>query len=335
MSPAVRSLIALIIGGLFICSAVDVSHARGKKKRKGAASGTVTPTSLSASKLVEDAVMARGMADFEGSLAKLDTALKLTRDRALLARIHVLRGANLLDMDRKKDARAAMISALDNDPGVEAAAEMKTAVRNLLSETRMGASGKLEVRSNMAARVSVDGKAVGKTPYTAESPIGAHKVVVEAGGVSETHTAVVYPNRTAKLEVTLKAPAQEKKDQKKKEGGGRLWTWVVGGVGLAAAGAGIGLWFWGDSEVSDFEQRRDAGASTEELDELESGIRTKEAAAYALWGTAGALGIAAVVLFFLEPGFGEKEKSSASVWESLTVTPVTGQTTGLMLQGSF
>ena len=334
MSPAVRSLFTLFIGALFLCSAVDGASARGNKKRKKAAPGTGTPAGLSASKLLDEAVMARGMADFEGSLAKLDKAIKLTKDRAESARIHVLRGANLLDMDRKKDARAAMVSALGQDPGVEASSEMKTAVRNLLSKVRAEASGKLEVTSSKPGTVTVDGKVVGKTPYTAASPIGSHKVAVKAGGISKAKTVMVYPDRTARVKVSFyKAPVKKKGEEKKE--GGRLWTWVAGGVGLAAAGAGIGVWFWANSEVPNFEERRDAGADTDELDELESSIRTKEAAAYALWGTAGALGIAAVVLFILEPGFGKEEKAAASVLDSLSVTPVTGQTNGLMLRGSF
>ncbi len=318
---------------------------KAKKAKSGRASGKTakkikpakakTPT---AKALVDEAIMGRGMADFEGSMGKLTRALKLTKNPGMLARIRLYMGANFLDMDKKDEARAAFLGALDHDPTLEAPSDMKTAVRNMFAEIQKGARGTLAVQANLQARVSVDGKEVGKTPYEASVPIGSHLVQLESPrGTKKEQSVVVYPQRRVTVKMNLKQPRAREKTKKK--GGGRIWTWVVGATAVAAAGAGLGVWLWADSDFSAWEEAKDGPAPDEaHLLDLEDGIRTKETAAYALFGTAGALAITSVVLFFLEPGLGGGEKpkaASASFWQRIKVEPVAGQTTGLRLRGSF
>ena len=107
---------------------------------------------------------------------------------------------------------------------------------------------------------------------------------------------------------------------------------------MAAAGAGLGVWLWADADFGEWEDLQTGpNLDAARLTELEDGIRTKEIASYALWGTAGALAVTSVVLFILEPGFGaeKQQAATASVWDRMTLTPVAGQAPGLMLQGTY
>ena len=351
-----RSFVILVLGAIFLFSSVDLAMAapskggrKSRKSRKGQApkapgekkkspgEEAVTSPKLSVDKLLEEAIMRRGLADFEGSQGRLEQALKLSKVPAELAKIHLLMGANYLDMDKEDKAQAAMLAALGRDPSVQAAAEMKTAVRNLLARFRKAASGTLMVQANLPARVGIDGKDAGNTPYTAKLPIGSHQVTLRGpGGVKQEHEIVVYPDRTAKLKVRLKAPVAKKRASEKK--GGRLFTWIVGATAVAAAGAGLGVWLWADADFGEWEDLQTGpNLDAARLTELEDGIRTKEIASYALWGTAGALAVTSVVLFMLEPGFGaeKQQAATASVWDRMTLTPVAGQAPGLMLQGTY
>jgi hypothetical protein len=72
---------------------------------------------------------------------------------------------------------------------------------------------------------------------------------------------------------------------------GRVWTWVTGGVGLAALGGAIA------TNVV-YEDERSSGSSDEEL----SGL---QAASTALYIAGGALLVTSVILFFVEGGEGQ------------------------------
>lgn len=339
MFPVGRSLVAPLLCAIFLLTSVDVALAAPGKASKSAPAAkheTVTPANLSADKLLEEAIMGRGLADFEGSQRKLEQALKLSKVPAQRARIHLLMGANYLDMGKDPRARDAMLAALGLDPDIKASTEMKTAVKNLLSRIRKVARGSLKVHATPTAAVEIDGKTAGKTPYTAKLTIGSHRITLTGpGGVKEERAVVVYPARTATLKVKFKVARKEAKHAGKR---GRLWTWIVGATAVAVAGAGLGTWLWADSDYSAW-QAEDVKPAADQarLDELADGIRTKEIASYALWGTAGALAVTSVVLFIMEPGMGagKQERASASLWDRLSITPVAGQATGLLLQGSF
>ncbi len=342
-----RFLVALIAGCLIMAAPPHVPADAGKKSkksrkikksRKGKKSKKApapAPKKKTAEELLNEAVMRRGLADFEGSMKLLEQALEATKVPGELARIRLLIGANFLDMEKKAEARAAMLGALKHDPTLQAPEDMKTAVRSLYAQLRKDARGTLAVTSNLQARVKVNGKKVGKTPYEAAVPVGSHLVQLEGpGGSKRQQSVVVYPDRKVTVKLKLKGRRATKKPKKDAEGG-RLWTWVVGATAVAAAGVGLGMWLWADAKHSTWEDEQAAGTADDaRLDELEDGIRTREYAAYGLWGAAGVLAGTAVALFFLEGGK-KQERRGASLWEGLTVTPVTGQASGLVLRGTF
>jgi hypothetical protein len=80
---------------------------------------------------------------------------------------------------------------------------------------------------------------------------------------------------------------------------GRVFTWVAGGVAVAAAGLGAGLGVAASGTASSI---RDgtvrSGPENQQLGQSAQGLATGANVSYAV---AGAAAVAAVVLFFVEP----------------------------------
>jgi len=101
--------------------------------------------------------------------------------------------------------------------------------------------GELEVASEPTAQLSVDGRAIGATPWRGPMAAGHHVVTLEAGGARIERDVTVEPGRTAKLSVKLDV-ALPPVPPARAHGRFYVVKWVALAAGIAAAGAGAGLW---------------------------------------------------------------------------------------------
>jgi len=283
---------------------------------------------------LEEAEMKYNMADFEGALKILDNCLKQVSAPAPRACVHAARGFNLAELRRLSAARKAFREAIRLDIGAcgcSRAYKEELIVGCRAQQAKM--KGTLLVRCNRpGAEVLIDGVSKGKAPITVTLPIGSYLVTVLAPD-GKRRTQKVHLPDGRKLRVTLRLPTIDDKPGEDR----RLWTWVAGGLAVAAAGAATGVWFAGDSQHSDWQDiaiREKTRALTtneeQELADLQSAVEQKEVAAYALWGVAGAAAAAAVTLFFMERrGKNETPVSRASL------SPVFGGVNGLVARVEF
>ena len=219
-------------------------------------------------------------------------------------------------------------------PGAEDRADVERAVSSL--ESRLAATGVQQVlvySQPPGAEVLVDGQSRGRTPFSIVLPHGTHVVsLVKAGYETVTREVALAPDRSLQLDLTLvkgasappppvAAPAavaspppspattqappaatQPAPAPKPVERGGKVWTWVAGGVAVAAAGAGV-LYGVQAQEASD--QLVNAGQPLPpgEAQRLYDEAKWKSKTANILFGVAGVAGAAGVTLFFLEGSF--------------------------------
>lgn len=177
------------------------------------------------------------------------------------------------------------------------------------------------------AKILVDGKDLGPSPASVELTAGSHELVVTAEGMDKVQRTITTTlTRATEMTITLQAAGSTpplvsdapKKDPDTKvsdpgpppppppvvtvpteKKGGRLFTYVAGGVAVAALGAGIGM---GVAAEGNAKQLRETPAPlppgrATELANSANGLATGANVAYA---TAGAALVAAVILFFVE-----------------------------------
>jgi hypothetical protein len=176
------------------------------------------------------------------------------------------------------------------------------------------------------AKILVDGKDLGPSPASVELTAGTHELLVTADGMDKVQRNITTTlTRATEMTITLQAGGSTpvlvsdapKKDTETKvsdpgpppppppvvtvptEKGGRLLTYVAGGVAVAALGAGIGM---GVAAEGNAKQLRDTAmpldkAEADRLAGTATGLATGANVAY---GTAGAALVVAVILFFVE-----------------------------------
>lgn len=115
--------------------------------------------------------------------------------------------------------------------------------------------------------------------------------------------------------------------------GRRLWTWVAGGAALAAAVTGAILAGVVQSQVDEWDEISDPKDAR--LDELEASIPRNAIARNVMLGTAGALAITAVVLFFVEGRPAAQEQRQQTAASSPMLMPAVGSAPGLLLRVRF
>jgi len=263
--------------------------------------------------------MQYGMADFEGALAKLKQADKMEVGPALRAQIRIYLGAAYLDLGQVKKARRFLRSALDYDPAVELPEDFKTAQKKLFHKIKSRLRGTLAVTASGVAKVRVDNKVLGRTPFRCKLPIGSHRVAVQGPqGAWITEEVLLIPGRVATVRASVEPlrsvrgeqpaavlgdrPLTVDRTPTSKQGG--VWTWILAGSAAALGGAGRGLWLSADADHGEWTRLQDPPQQpvkdAQRLEELEDSIRTKETASWALFGVAGGLAVTAVALFFIE-----------------------------------
>lgn len=114
----------------------------------------------------------------ELSVERLEQARALARRPALLGRIHLWLGVSRSVMGQKRAARGDFASALEHDPDLRlAAGKFRSDTIRLFEAVRGKLRGTLRV-VGPDAKVILDGKEVGPTPYEAQIDIGTHQVEV-------------------------------------------------------------------------------------------------------------------------------------------------------------
>lgn len=176
------------------------------------------------------------------------------------------------------------------------------------------------------AKIVVDGKDLGPSPASVELSAGTHALVVTAEGMDKVERNITTTlTRATEMTITLQAAGSTpplasdapKKDPDTKVGDpgpppppppvvtaptekkGRLFTYVAGGVAVAALGAGIGM---GVAAEGNAKTLREATTplppgQADALANSANGLATGANVAYA---TAGAALVTAVILFFVE-----------------------------------
>ncbi len=99
--------------------------------------------------------------------------------------------------------------------------------------------GRLEVSARPAATLTVDGQAVGTTPWAGELAAGDHVVALESAGARVERDVSVAPGGTARVDVELAQPAPLPPPRHNRALAPIKWTAFV--AGLAAVGAGAAL----------------------------------------------------------------------------------------------
>lgn len=218
-------------------------------------------------------------------------------------------------------------------PGAEDRDTVQRAISNL--EARLAATGVQQIlvySEPSGAEVLVDGQSRGRTPFSIVLPHGTHVVsLVKAGYETVTREVALAPDRSLQLDLALvkgpsappppvalpPPPAAAKPDltpsppppavvaggePKKAARGGKLWTWVAGGVAVAAAGAGV-LYGMQAQDASDKLVKASQPLTQGEAQKLYDEAKSKSKTANILYGVAGVAGAAGVTLFFLEGSF--------------------------------
>lgn len=266
----------------------------------------------------------------KGELGKTRELLKRagvsTKDGQLLGQIHLLAGLAWASENRSQRAKAAFRRALGHNPSLELDAKRyKPAFVTLFEQVRRATVGKLEVDANGAtSTLMIDGREVGKTPYSGFLLSGLHQLVlVSSSGTQQRSSVTIEAGKITRLLLQAgptsmvaakprKTPAEP--PRRGKEGRSRLWTWVAAGAAVAGAGLAIGLGLAakadqdeacgllagggacdGRSALVDPSQR-------ERYEALNARMDDKALASTIAWAGAGALAVTAVVLFFFEDG---------------------------------
>jgi hypothetical protein len=144
-------------------------------------------------------------------------------------------GLSLYDAAQKRSIAEAVIRCSSCTPD-----RLRASVRAACAQLRTSAiaPGALEVAtSGGVARLSVDGAAMGPTPWHGPLAAGDHVVVLEANGARVERDVSIAPGQTARLDVPLQAERSAPPVARF-----RVVKWITLAAGLAAAGAGAGVW---------------------------------------------------------------------------------------------
>jgi tetratricopeptide (TPR) repeat protein len=225
---------------------------------------------------------------------------------------------------------------LRREPGASDGAQIAKRIEELEDRLRQRGVQQVTILSNPAgATLSVDGRAVGITPWTGEVLPGNHGVELSLRGYASTLGQFeLSSHRAAELEFQLE-PAEQKSAPEPLEANEpaplnpapppaasagepriepppqstflRVLPWATLGTGaLALAGAG----YFELSSASDEDRARRASTQREALAAIDS-MNSSQLAARVLVGVGGALAVTGGVLLWLNPGTTEKPSQVA------------------------
>jgi len=188
------------------------------------------------------------------------------------------------------------------------------------------------------AQVFIDSRAVGNTPLPAPVmvDVGEHEILVKHDG-AEVHREVVKVAGGDEVTVRWMMPRPADRPQEGVAGApasdgkrDRLWTWISLGVAGAAGIAGGALGGVALSSKKDIEADCVDGHCPSDMTDDRDRVKNLALAADVMYGVAGAAAVAAVVLFFVEPGLGDEREATVAA------APAVGNgSVGLSISGRF
>lgn len=156
---------------------------------------------------VQEAVVNYNIGKFDTSLAALKRLVKKIREPSLRGQAYLYLGLNYGVTKKQKRAEAAFRKALLANPALKLdPSRTKESVLALFEKVREGLLGEIEISSDReGARVTIDGKDVGKAPLQHTLKVGKHLVEVNsADGQYSWQTIVLVADKsTATLKATL------------------------------------------------------------------------------------------------------------------------------------
>lgn len=308
------------------------------------------PGSAQAGDLLQDGVGLFSTGEYEASITSLERAKDQTTDKKRLGQIMLYIGLGHQLLGAKQAAKDALAEALAHDPDLSLdPRRFKRELLELLSMTR-GSLALLIVISDVGrAEVHIDGKRIGSTPLRTYIPAEKYKLEVKRGearfsavlSLSAGQRKKVVAELTATAPQPVSDPAPSRAEGPSFWGRPRLWTWVAAGAAVVSAGVAIGLFAsaqssW-DGAASNYAAETNPTKKEElrlELDRLKPSIEGRLLGSNVMWGIAGGLVVASVVLLFLE-GAPEAKQRETALRGRLLLVPVLGDSAGLSMQVRF
>lgn len=219
-------------------------------------------------------------------------------------------------LGRLPEAIAALRQYLDENPDADDRPQVETRIENL--QVRVDAT-RIALRANEdGASVLVDGAAVGTTPLAEAIRVtpGAHELRVEKEGFRAFSLRVTVPvGEEVAAEATLVSEAAPASGQPATAApaaseGPRLYTWVAAGVAGAAAIAGGAFGFLALGRRDD--ANAEATGDRPTYDDARSSAETFALVADVSFGVAVVAAGTAIVLFTVEPGWGEDAQAAVA-----------------------
>ncbi|MCB9535115.1 MAG: PEGA domain-containing protein [Myxococcales bacterium] len=241
--------------------------------------------------------------DYAGALRLLERAYAEDPQPRFVANM----GLVLEKMGRFAEAVAALERFLATEPPYDKAEAAERVVHRLKPWLRI-------TTEPAGAKVTVDGRAVGRSPLQARVLVGQRTVQAHLPGHADARQQVeIVPGEVANVQLTLPkkaeaatpapppralAPAAPRSPPRQRDL--RLWAYVAwGAAALSAGGAGV-MYAVGSQAIDARDDAGDAATWDEENDRA-AAMQTGAIAAGAL---AGALAVGGAVLFFLDDDAG-------------------------------
>ena len=263
------------------------------------------------------------------------------------------------------DVPAALRAYKDYLRGVPTAddrSEVMTTITNLEKRLREKGVQQVRVYSNPpGAQVAINGENKGITPFSIELVPGKYFLTLTKKGFRPVEKDFAMSGDTSlELDFALNevkfveaipapapapvpapapAPAPKPPDQivqrppetavaakeMKGEGGGRVWTWIMGGVGVAAIGGGVTFGVLAKGAESDLHSADNKTRTQQDAQSLAEAAQNDALLANIMFGVGGAMVVGSVVLFFVE-GKGAKTALQETPLPSLGIStnPRTG-----------
>ncbi len=199
---------------------------------------------------------------------------------------------------------------LRRSPNAKNASEVRARVSELTSQLARTGQQQLTVLSMPpGAQVSIDGRAVGVTPFTGDLALGQHRVMLHLPGYREAQSEVSLTPRSAEelnfsmASLPLPQRTTSARDEARPVRFG-AWPYVVGGAGLATLGGAVAFEL---KRRGDQDRARDA---TTQLDfkQHSDRMQTDQLTARVLAGVGSALVVSGGVLLLLDQREPEKTR---------------------------
>jgi tetratricopeptide (TPR) repeat protein len=215
---------------------------------------------------------------------------------------------------------------LEASPRADDRAAIESRIQNL--QSRLDATRIAITSSETGASVLVDGTAIGTTPLAESVRVtpGVHEIRVEKDGFHAFSLRVTVPvGEEVEAEANLVSEAEPDVAAPAAVPGPRVYTWVAAGIAGAALVGGTVLGLLALSSRDDANGL--AHGERAAYDDARSSAESLALFSDVAFGVAAAAGVTAVVLFVIEPGWGESEVAIAP-------TALAGGS-GLSLTGAF